>query len=140
MQPVWLLRQILPESRILRRLCLPYMKLLADENFPPTLISYLQKKHHDVKRIQRSVKTISDVSIKDIAIKENLIILTFDKDFLKTERAIKLFSVVVFDFPYLEPEAILVYMDKAIESISQLKKRKKYFTAKYSVLGLKLLE
>ena len=27
------------------------MKLLADENFPPSLIAVLQKKRHDVKRI-----------------------------------------------------------------------------------------
>lgn len=116
------------------------MKLLADENFPPTLISYLQKKHHDVKRIQRSAKTTSDTNIKKKATQENRIILTFDKDFLKTEEREELFSAVVFEFPYLEPEAILVYMDKAIESISRLKKRKKHFTATYSAVGLEPLD
>ncbi|OGE18658.1 hypothetical protein A3J19_03850 [Candidatus Daviesbacteria bacterium RIFCSPLOWO2_02_FULL_41_8] len=116
------------------------MKLLADENFPPTLVSYLQKKHHDVKRIQRSAKTISDISIKKLAIQENRIIFTFDKDFLKTEKSKKLFSAVVFGFPYLEPTAILVYMDQAIKSISRLKKQKRHFTATYSTIGLKLLD
>lgn len=115
------------------------MKLLADENFPPTLVSYLQKKHHDVKRIQRSAKTISDISVKDIAIKENLIILTFDKDFLKTEAANKLFSVVIFDFPYLNPGEILIYMDTIIQAISKLKKRKRFFIATYSAAGLELV-
>ncbi len=114
------------------------MKLLADENFPPTLISYLQKKHHDVKRIQRSAKTISDLSIKKLAVQENRIIFTFDKDFLKKEGG-RLFNVVVFDFPYTEPNDILVHMDKAIESINRLKKRKRYFTTVYSVAGLELI-
>lgn len=113
------------------------MKLLADENFPPTLISYLQKQHHEIKRIQRSVKGISDISIREEATKENRVIITFDKDFLK-ESEEKLFSVVVFDFPYMKPVDIIPYMDDAISEITKLKKRKKYFTATYSVDGLKL--
>lgn len=116
------------------------MKLLADENFPPTLISYLQRKHHNVKRIQRSAKTISDISVKDIANKERRIIFTFDKDFLKKEEAEKLFSVVIFDFPYTIPEEILIYMDTVIQEVSKLKKRKKHFVATYSVIGLELIE
>ncbi|OGE64450.1 hypothetical protein A3I48_03440 [Candidatus Daviesbacteria bacterium RIFCSPLOWO2_02_FULL_36_7] len=115
------------------------MKLLADENFPPTLISYLQKKHHNVKRIQRSAKTTSDISVKDIAIKDNRIIFTFDKDFLKTKRTEKLFSVVIFDFPYLSPGEILIYMYTIIQAISKLRKRKRFFIATYSAAGLELV-
>ncbi len=113
------------------------MKLLADENFPPTLISYLQKKHHDVKRIQRSARGTFDSSIKEKAIKEKRIILSFDKDFLKKDDK-KLLLVMVFDFPYTKPADIIPYMDSAISELSSLKKRKKYFTATYSVDGLEL--
>lgn len=115
------------------------MKLLADENFPPTLISFLQKKHHNTRRIQRSAKTTSDTNVKNMAIKENRIIFTFDKDFLKAEKTKTLFSVVIFDFPYLKPDEIIVYLDNSIKSISALKSRKKYFTAVYSITGLNLI-
>lgn len=114
-----------------------YMKLLADENFPPTLISYLQKKHHDIKRIQRSTRGISDISVRERTIKENRVILSFDKDFLKTEVE-ESFSVIVFDFPYMRPKNIIPYMNNAVSEITKLKKRKRYFTAIYSVNGLKL--
>lgn len=116
------------------------MKLLADENFPPTLISYLQKKRHDVKRIQRSVKGTSDISVREKAVKERRVIITFDKDFLKTEGKERLFSVIIFDFPNMQPVDILPYLDATIKAISNLKKRKRYFTAVYSVAGLELLE
>ena len=114
------------------------MKLVADENFPPTLISYLQKKHHDVKRINRSAKGTSDISVGEKAIKENRVIITFDKDFLKKNNK-KSFSVVIFDFPYTKPVDIIPYMDDLIPGITNLKKRKKYFTATYSMDGLELI-
>lgn len=60
------------------------MKLLADENFPPTLISYLQKKRHDIERIQRSLSGVSDLAIRKKALKGKRIIISFDKDFLKS--------------------------------------------------------
>lgn len=80
------------------------MKLLADENFPPTLISYLQKKRHDVKRIQRSAKGISDTKVREIAKKENRIIITFDKDLLN--EGILTVSIMLFDFPNMKPGII----------------------------------
>ena len=116
------------------------MKLIADENFPPTLFSYLQKKHHDIKRIQRSLPGISDISVREKAIKENRIILSFDKDFLKKDIEDKSFSAVVFDFPYMKPVDITPFMDSAISEIISLKKRKKYFTAICSADGLELLK
>lgn len=115
------------------------MKLLADENFPPTLISHLQKNYHDVKRILRSAKGTSDINVREIAAKENRIIFSFDKDFLKKDDK-KLFSVVVFDFPYTKPVNIIPYIIGVISKIASLKKRKKYFTATYSVTGLELLK
>ena len=105
------------------------MKLLADENFPPTLVSWLQRKRHDVKRIQRSAKGIVDLSVRERAIKENRIIITFDKDFLTTG-AEK--SVMIFDFPRMNPEEIIPYMDGAIVKISKLRRKKKPFIAVYS--------
>lgn len=116
------------------------MKFLADENFPPSLIAYLQRKHHDVKRIQRSAKGVSDISVRERAIKENRLIITFDKEFLKSGPEEKIFNVIIFDFSYMIPEEIMPYMDDAIKSISSIKKRRKYFTARYSLKGLELIE
>ncbi len=115
------------------------MKLLADEDFPPTLISYLQKKRHDVKRVQRSTKGVSDTSVSEKAVKENRIILSFDKDFIKGQKDKKLFNVVVFNFPYTKPADITPYLDNVISEITNLKKRKHSFTAIYSVVGMKLV-
>lgn len=50
------------------------MKLLADENFPPSLVSYLQKNKYDVKRIQRSLHGVSDFAVREKALVERRII------------------------------------------------------------------
>lgn len=114
------------------------MKLLADENFPPSLISYLQKKWHDIKRIQRSARGISDINVYEKAVKENRIIITFDKDFLTKSKDYALSSVMIFKFPDAKPEEILPYLDLIIQMISDLKRRKKHFVAIYSKNGLEL--
>lgn len=113
------------------------MKLLADENFPPSLISYLQKKRHNVKRIQRSAKGISDVNVYEKAAQENRIIITFDKDFLTRKQ--NPVSVMIFDFPDMVPDEILPYLDMIIQVISSLKRRKKNFIAVYSKKGLEMI-
>lgn len=113
------------------------MKLLADENFPPSLVSYLQKKRHNLKRIQRSAKGTSDISVREIAQKENRIIITFDRDFLNED--IPKVSVMLLKFPDLKPEEITPYMDKIIQATSDLKKKKKPFVATYSKDGLEVL-
>ena len=115
------------------------MKLLADENFPPSLISELQKKRHNVRRIQRAAKGISDLKVREIAVKENRIIITFDGDFLRTESSFGLVSTMLFDFPNVEPKEVIPYLDLIIKTISQLKKKKKPFIARYSKLGLEIL-
>ena len=115
------------------------MELLADENFPPSLISALQKKRHDVKRIQRTSRGISDLSVRDIARRDNRIIITFDRDIFdaKPEKQV---SAMLFRFPQMTPEEILPYLDGAIKAIIKLKKKKKPFTAIYSEQGVTLIK
>lgn len=115
------------------------MKLLADENFPPSLISYLQKKRHDVKRILRSSRGTSDISVYEKAVKENRIIITFDKDFLIEKSPISV-SVMVFEFPDNKPEEVLLYLDVIVQVMTNLKRKKKHFVAKYSKSGLELFD
>ena len=115
------------------------MKLLADENFPPSLVSYIQKKRHDVKRIQRSLHGVSDITVKEKALVEKRIIITFDKDYLKSIEVEIQISVMVLDFPNFKPEEILSYMDEIIITLSILKRKKKPFIACYSKNGLEII-
>jgi len=114
------------------------MKLLADENFPPLLISHLQRRRHNIIRIQRSAKSISDISIREKAKRENRTVITFDRNFLDV-KALVLVNTMFFDFPNVFPEEIVPYLDKIIKEISRLKKKKKPFIATYSKKGLKVI-
>lgn len=57
------------------------MRFLVNENYPFPSISLLRKKGYDVKSIAENQFGISDNEVIDIAIKENRIILTFDRDY-----------------------------------------------------------
>lgn len=107
------------------------MKFLADENYLPSLISFLQKNFHDVKRVQRSLKGISDESVVSKSQKENRIILTFDKDLLKYPQI----KVIVFDFPNTITDEILFTMDQFLIDLKRFTK-KKNFTLIFSKKGL----
>lgn len=116
------------------------MKLLADENFPPSLIAVLQKKRHDVKRIQRAARGISDIVVRLKAFKENRTIITFDRDFLKTKHGEEAVSIMLFSFPQFTPEEIMPFLNGALDEIKKFKKKKKPFTAIYSEEGATLIE
>lgn len=114
------------------------MRLLADENFPPALVSYLQKKHHDVKRIQRTHSGISDSTVLLKAVKENRVIFTFDADFLNQNVVKNKICIVLFKFSDLKPTQIIPYLDKIMGIVIELKNTKKYFIGSYSRDGWKL--
>lgn len=113
------------------------MKFLADENFPPTLISALQKKRHNIKRIQRGIK-LSDLYVAEVAKKESRIVMTFDKTFLLEEQISMEINVMILDFPDLKPIEILPYLDVIIQTIKDLKRKKRKFFAIYSEKGAEL--
>lgn len=115
------------------------MKLLADENFPPSLVSYLQRKRHNIKRVQRSLRGISDSAVRKKALLEKRIIISFDKDYLKSVENEEKVSSMVLDFPNMKPEEIILYMDKIIDTINRLKRKKKPFIASYSEDGLETI-
>lgn len=58
------------------------MKFLADVNITQTVIKFLRQNGHDVLDIKKENLKFFDVEIIKIALKENRIILTHDKDFL----------------------------------------------------------
>lgn len=115
------------------------MKLLADEDVPPTLVSYLQRKRHNVKRIQRSMHGVSDSAVREKAFLEKRIIVSFDKDYLKSVEGKEDISVMVLDFPGLKPEKMIPFMDSIISAVNTLKKKKKPFVACYSEAGLEVV-
>lgn len=58
------------------------MKFIADVNIAKTVITFLRKEGHDVIDIKALSRTASDTEIIKLALKENRIVLTHDKDFL----------------------------------------------------------
>ena len=57
------------------------MHILADENFPGTAVKVLIRAGHDVIWIRTAAPEMPDEKIFDWAIREDRVILTFDKDF-----------------------------------------------------------
>ena len=57
------------------------IRLLANENFPYKSVLYLKLQCHNVLSIGTDYAGISDAEIMEIAIKEQRLILTFDRDY-----------------------------------------------------------
>jgi len=57
------------------------MQILADENIPGTAVRHLRDAHHDVLWIRESFPGMADFDIMKLAVDEQRIIVTFDKDF-----------------------------------------------------------
>lgn len=57
------------------------LKLLANENFPYKSISYLVEKGFDIISIGKDNPSVLDSEVMLIAIKEERVILTFDRDY-----------------------------------------------------------
>ena len=57
------------------------MRLLANENFPLTSVKILEKAGFDIIYTGLDFKGILDNEVIDIAIKEERIIITFDRDY-----------------------------------------------------------
>lgn len=82
---------------------------------------------------------VSDLVVREKALKDKRIIISFDKDYLKSVEGEEKVSVMVLDFPKFKPEEIIPYMDKIINVISQLKRKKKPFITSYSEGGLEII-
>ncbi len=57
------------------------MQILADENIPKSTVQTLRASGHDVLWIREAVPGITDPEVMQIAIDEQRIIVTYDKDF-----------------------------------------------------------
>jgi predicted nuclease of predicted toxin-antitoxin system len=85
------------------------MRFLANENFPGTAIQVLEKLGHDVTWVRITAPATSDDDVLAWAIREERILLTFDKDFGELARASalpKTCGVVLFRTPMAKPGAV----------------------------------
>jgi predicted nuclease of predicted toxin-antitoxin system len=57
------------------------MKILADENIEAMIIAQLRTAHHDVHAVVESHASVSDRTVMQLAIDEQRVLLTSDKDF-----------------------------------------------------------
>ncbi len=57
------------------------MKFLADENLEKPIVDWLREKGYDVLYITEKTPSIKDEKIIQLALKENRILITNDKDF-----------------------------------------------------------
>lgn len=57
------------------------MKLLANENFPKASVALLRSKGYDVLSVGANCPSVEDEDVIDLAINEERLIMTFDKDY-----------------------------------------------------------
>ncbi len=85
------------------------MRLLANENFPGSAVTELEAAGHDIVWIRTAAPGASDPDVLAWAVREERILLTFDKDFGELARAASLppaCGVVLLRVPMLKPEDI----------------------------------
>lgn len=56
-------------------------RLLANENFPAKSVLFLESKGYDIMSVGKDCPGITDAEIMEIAIHEQRLILTFDRDY-----------------------------------------------------------
>ena len=82
------------------------MKLLANENFPFDSVNYLKRQGFDILSIGAENKSITDKEIMNIAIEEQRIILTFDRDY----------GELIFKYDYKPDKGVIYLRLKQYES------------------------
>lgn len=57
------------------------MRIIADENFPKTIVEALRTEGHDVLWVRTDLAGVRDIDLLELAEEEARILLTLDKDF-----------------------------------------------------------
>jgi hypothetical protein len=82
------------------------MRFLANENFPDAAVSAIQTAGHDIVSIRLVAPGSSDADVLARSVRDQRILLTFDKDFGELARASGLLAVcgiVLFRMPMPRP-------------------------------------
>lgn len=83
------------------------MRLLADENFPSTIVRMLRLRGHDVVCITETTRGADDLAILARTSAEERILLTFDRGFKKWVYQVKLKTscgIILFRIPQDAPD------------------------------------
>jgi predicted nuclease of predicted toxin-antitoxin system len=94
------------------------MRLLANENFPRAAVEALRANGHDVTWIRTSAPGSRDVDVLAMAVRENRILVTFDKDFGELAWRAKLpaaSGIILLRLPMPEPAGVGTMLAARIE-------------------------
>lgn len=83
------------------------MRFLANENFPFPSVRLLRENNCYVKSIAEEFPGIADSAVMKIATEENLIILTFDKDY----------GEIIFRLGYTNPPSVVFFRYKGMDQL-----------------------
>lgn len=95
------------------------MRLLCDENFPAVAITPLREAGHDVFSVRESCRGIPDSEVLALAVAQERVLLTFDKDFgglAENPRDIESCGVVLFRLPPAPASSIAASIVALMES------------------------
>jgi predicted nuclease of predicted toxin-antitoxin system len=57
------------------------MRILADENIEDAVVEWMRAGGHDVKKVGASLPSVKDRQVLAIAVAENRVLITYDRDF-----------------------------------------------------------
>jgi predicted nuclease of predicted toxin-antitoxin system len=57
------------------------MRILADENIEDAVVEWMRTGGHDVKKVESTLPSIDDRQVLAIAVAENRVLITYDRDF-----------------------------------------------------------
>ena len=78
------------------------MKFLANENFPLPSVTVLRNSGFQVVSVCESFPGVTDEEVIEFALKNDFVILTFDKDY----------GEIIFKYGIEEPPAVVFFRDK----------------------------
>lgn len=93
------------------------LRFLADENFPGDAIKILLEKGYNIKWIGNFAAGSCDEKVLEIAMKEERILITFDKDFgeLAFKRGLPAAcGIILFRVPLLPPKILIKILEDAL--------------------------
>jgi predicted nuclease of predicted toxin-antitoxin system len=95
------------------------MRFLANENFPGTAVTALDVGGHDVVWVRLAAPGATDLEVLAWAVREQRILLTFDKDFGELARVSRLLptsGVILFRLPMPQPSEVGARLTSLIAS------------------------
>jgi len=93
------------------------MRIIANENIPGDAVNALKQAGHDVIWIRTEAPGIKDCIILEMAQRDKLLIITFDKDFGELAFRYGLpaqCGVILFRMPPLSPESLVRFIVQAV--------------------------